>query len=114
MAIATAFAAISIYVPLKLFDQLVFDTTRTLNLLLLTGTVTLIGLSVYAFMAWFLNIKEVLTFYNLLRRVIKVKDLVLEPSHEVIHDEEALLYQEFGTDWEAYSRRSWRLIPFVY
>lgn len=31
-----------------------------------------------------------------------------------IHDEEALLHQEFGTDWEAYSQRSWRLIPFVY
>jgi protein-S-isoprenylcysteine O-methyltransferase Ste14 len=31
-----------------------------------------------------------------------------------IHDEEALLHQEFGTDREAYSQRSWRLIPFVY
>jgi protein-S-isoprenylcysteine O-methyltransferase Ste14 len=31
-----------------------------------------------------------------------------------IHDEEALLHQEFGTEWEAYSKRSWRLIPFVY
>jgi protein-S-isoprenylcysteine O-methyltransferase Ste14 len=31
-----------------------------------------------------------------------------------IYDEEALLHQEFGTDWEAYSQRSWRLIPFVY
>jgi len=28
--------------------------------------------------------------------------------------EEALMRQEFGTDWEAYSRKSWRLIPFVY
>jgi protein-S-isoprenylcysteine O-methyltransferase Ste14 len=31
-----------------------------------------------------------------------------------IHDEEALMRQEFGTDWEAYSQKSWRLIPFVY
>lgn len=31
-----------------------------------------------------------------------------------IHDEEALMQQEFGTDWETYSQRSWRLIPFVY
>jgi protein-S-isoprenylcysteine O-methyltransferase Ste14 len=31
-----------------------------------------------------------------------------------IHDEEALLHQEFGPDWEAYSQRSWRLIPFVH
>jgi protein-S-isoprenylcysteine O-methyltransferase Ste14 len=31
-----------------------------------------------------------------------------------IHDEEALMHREFGTVWEAYSQRSWRLIPFVY
>jgi protein-S-isoprenylcysteine O-methyltransferase Ste14 len=31
-----------------------------------------------------------------------------------IRDEEALMHQEFGTDWEAYTKRSWRLIPFVY
>lgn len=31
-----------------------------------------------------------------------------------IDDEEALMHQAFGTDWEAYAQRSWRLIPFVY
>ena len=31
-----------------------------------------------------------------------------------IHDEEGLMHREFGADWEAYSQRSWRLIPFVY
>jgi protein-S-isoprenylcysteine O-methyltransferase Ste14 len=31
-----------------------------------------------------------------------------------IHDEEALLRKQLGDEWEAYSKRSWRLIPFVY
>jgi protein-S-isoprenylcysteine O-methyltransferase Ste14 len=31
-----------------------------------------------------------------------------------IRSEEALMRQQFGTDWEAYSQKSWRLIPFVY
>ncbi len=31
-----------------------------------------------------------------------------------IHDEEALMHEEFGKDWEAYSARSWRLIPYVF
>ena len=31
-----------------------------------------------------------------------------------IQDEEALMHQQFGFEWEAYSQRSWRLIPFVY
>ena len=31
-----------------------------------------------------------------------------------IHDEEAFMSEEFGPDWEAYCRRSWRVIPFVF
>ncbi len=31
-----------------------------------------------------------------------------------IQDEEKLMHQAFGADWEAYCQRSWRLIPFVY
>ena len=31
-----------------------------------------------------------------------------------IQDEEALMNEEFGADWKAYARRSWRLVPFVY
>jgi protein-S-isoprenylcysteine O-methyltransferase Ste14 len=31
-----------------------------------------------------------------------------------IKDEEALLHREFGQAWEAYCRRSWRFIPYLY
>ncbi len=31
-----------------------------------------------------------------------------------LRDEEAVLHQEFGGDWEAYCTRSWRLIPYFY
>jgi protein-S-isoprenylcysteine O-methyltransferase Ste14 len=31
-----------------------------------------------------------------------------------IHDEEEMMQKEFGPAWMAYTRRSWRLIPFVY
>lgn len=31
-----------------------------------------------------------------------------------IRDEETLMKQEFGQEWEAYCKRSWRLIPWVY
>jgi protein-S-isoprenylcysteine O-methyltransferase Ste14 len=31
-----------------------------------------------------------------------------------IHDEEALLRRQFGAAWEAYARKSWRLLPLVY
>jgi protein-S-isoprenylcysteine O-methyltransferase Ste14 len=31
-----------------------------------------------------------------------------------IHDEETLMHREFGTEWDAYSKRTWRLCPFVF
>lgn len=31
-----------------------------------------------------------------------------------IKDEESVMHQEFGTEWEAYCKRSWRLIPYLY
>jgi protein-S-isoprenylcysteine O-methyltransferase Ste14 len=31
-----------------------------------------------------------------------------------IRDEEALMDKEFGQEWEAYRRQTWRLIPWVY
>jgi protein-S-isoprenylcysteine O-methyltransferase Ste14 len=31
-----------------------------------------------------------------------------------MHDEEMLMRQAFEEEWESYSKRSWRLIPFVY
>jgi protein-S-isoprenylcysteine O-methyltransferase len=31
-----------------------------------------------------------------------------------IHDEEMLMQSEFGSEWEAYAHRSWRLLPYVY
>lgn len=31
-----------------------------------------------------------------------------------IHDEEHLMHEAFGTEWETYTKRSWRLMPLVY
>jgi protein-S-isoprenylcysteine O-methyltransferase Ste14 len=31
-----------------------------------------------------------------------------------IKDEEALMHKEFGEEWEAYCKSSWRLLPYIY
>jgi protein-S-isoprenylcysteine O-methyltransferase Ste14 len=36
------------------------------------------------------------------------------PLLQRIQDEETLLHQEFGAEWEDYCQRSWRLIPHLY
>lgn len=31
-----------------------------------------------------------------------------------IRDVEALMSKEFGSEWEAYCTKSWRLVPFIF
>src|SRR3989344_460084 len=47
MFIASATTGVFLYVPMKLLDQLVFDTTRVFDLVLLTAGAMISGLSVY-------------------------------------------------------------------
>lgn len=56
--IASIVMGICIYIPIKLLDQLVFDTTRTINLFLLTGISSFMGFVAYIFLTWLLDIRE--------------------------------------------------------
>jgi putative peptidoglycan lipid II flippase len=78
--LAAVLMAFFLYVPMKLLDQLVFDTTRTINLILLTGIATTVGLIVYIFLAWFLEIEEVATFLNLARKAVNIRQILVTPS----------------------------------
>jgi len=55
---ATLVMGVALYIPIKLLDQLVFDTTRTINLLMLTGIASTTGIAAYIFFTWLLDIKE--------------------------------------------------------
>src|SRR4030043_1426612 len=70
MIFISIITAISLYIPMKILDQLVFDTTRTIGLLFLTGIASLVGLLVYGGLSYFMNVKELNTFYYLAKRVI--------------------------------------------
>jgi putative peptidoglycan lipid II flippase len=59
---------ISLYVPLKLLDLVVFDTSRTVPLLLLTAIVSVAGVISYLFFTWLLKVDEVKMLYKLLVR----------------------------------------------
>lgn len=85
MGVAALAAGVAIYIPLKLFDQLVFDTTRTFGLILLTGTATSIGLVVYFFLSWVMGVGEVHSFLSMIKRVRRVPAILLEPAREVIN-----------------------------
>ncbi len=69
MFLAAGLTGIALYAPMKLLDQLVFDTTRTIPLLALTSIATLVGLTVYALFTWALQIDELNAFIGLFRKI---------------------------------------------
>ncbi|PIY94441.1 MAG: murein biosynthesis integral membrane protein MurJ [Candidatus Levybacteria bacterium CG_4_10_14_0_8_um_filter_35_23] len=80
---ATFFTGFALYVPIKLLDQLVFDTTKTINLLLLTGISSFAGLSLYLFLTWLFNVSEAKTFVFLFKKIGDWKQ-ILTKSEETI------------------------------
>ncbi len=85
MFMAAAVAGVAVYFPLKLFDQLVFDTTRTIGLIFLTGIAGGAGLLTYLLLAWVFDVNEVKSFIELIRRVRRPKAVLLDPVNEVIN-----------------------------
>lgn len=88
--LAGAVSGVALYIPVKLLDQLVFDTTRTINLFMLTGVSSVMGLSVYLFLAWFMEVPqiEVITkiFSKIKRKPYKpYEGVVIDTSQEVVN-----------------------------
>lgn len=73
---------------LRLLDQLVFDTTRTINLFFLTVTVGLIGLGVYLFIAWVFGVGQVDAFLRLLKRIDKIRSKYIPWTYPLLPDQE--------------------------
>lgn len=76
--LAVIFMGFALYIPIKLLDQLVFDTTRTINLLLLTGISSIIGFGLYFFLTWLFNVKEASTFLLMFKKVSGSKAIIGE------------------------------------
>lgn len=68
MLAATVIMGVSLYVPIKLLDAVIFDTTRTVNLLALTGISAVFALSIYVAVVWFLKVRELDTYVELFKR----------------------------------------------
>ncbi len=80
---ASFFTAFALYVPIKLLDQLVFDTTRTVNLLILTGISSSAGLLLYLMLTWLFNVHEARTYLLVFKKIGNWRD-ILGKSDEVI------------------------------
>ncbi len=68
MLVASFLMAVFIYLPFRIFDELIFDTTRTIELIGLTIIVSTIGMLTYLLFATLLEVKEL----YMLRKVATV------------------------------------------
>ena len=77
--------AVFLYLPFKILDEVVFDTTRTIDLIALTISTSTIALLVYLYFSILFDVKELNYFNSLLAKFGKWKT-VLNDSREVLLD----------------------------
>ncbi len=83
---STALMGVALWVPMRLLDQYVFDTTRVVPLVLLTLTVSIIGMGVYFVLAYWQKMPELMTYTRMIRKlgnwqqVLTKSEEVLEPA----------------------------------
>lgn len=74
MLMATIIMGVCLYIPIKLLDAVIFDTTRTVNLLALTGISSIFALTIYVVLVRFLKVRELDTYVELFKRFGKVQN----------------------------------------
>jgi putative peptidoglycan lipid II flippase len=75
---------ISLWLPMRLLDQYVFDTTRTLPLVALTITTLIIGFSSYFVFSYLFKVEQLASFLSLTRRLKGFKDILLPRPKEAL------------------------------
>jgi putative peptidoglycan lipid II flippase len=86
---ASFFMAIFLYLPFKILDELVFNTTKTVELIGLTVTTGTIGMLVYVYFSALFEVKELKLFNELITKfgpwrksIEKTREVIVETSVE--------------------------------
>jgi putative peptidoglycan lipid II flippase len=89
MVTASFFMAVFLYLPYRIFDELIFDTSKTVELIALSITTGTIGMSVYIYFTALLEIKELKMITNLIytfdkwpKPLLKIREILVETSVE--------------------------------
>jgi len=75
MSLATIGTGFSLWIPLRLLDRYILNTTKTLDLIILSVITGLIGLAVYLLLSKILKIKELESFLSLFKRLAHYESL---------------------------------------
>lgn len=77
------FMGLSLYIPMKVLDIYILDTTRTINLILLTAIASFAGCISYLFFTKILRVKEIELFYKVLSKLNFTKATIAESKNEI-------------------------------
>jgi len=80
--IASFLSSLPAYIIIKLFDQLIFDTTRTLNVFSLLAIAGVVFSITYLFFSWLFHIEEVYILTRLFRKLTSLQKHVQETVTE--------------------------------
>lgn len=83
MFVVSIFTGVSLWLPLRLLDQLIFDTTRTVPLIILTLVVSGVGFVVYLLFCWLFEIEELQDVLLIVKKVGNWRK-ILASSDEVL------------------------------
>jgi putative peptidoglycan lipid II flippase len=75
---------ISLWIPMRLLDKFVFDTTRTLPLISLTILTSFIGFTVYFLFSYYFKVEQLKTFILLLKRFSGIRQILLSQNKEAL------------------------------
>ena len=78
ICLAALLSAVFSYYLMKLLDGLVFDTTRTINVFFLITTISFVFVSLYAFLSWFLNVREMYLITKLFIKAREYRNKIVE------------------------------------
>jgi len=86
MIMISLMTGISLWIPMHFLDQLVFDTTRTLPLIALTGVASFIGLFTYLFLCFLFRIDQLAEVVSLAKKATNLRQLFTsaEPLSEPV------------------------------
>lgn len=75
---------LGLWLPMRLLDQFIFDTTRTIPLIILTLVTSVIGISIYLGLSYLLRIEQLSTFVNLFKRIKDWRQIITPPSEPIL------------------------------
>ena len=85
MVLATFVSAVFFWMTMKIIDLFVLDTTRTLNLIILTLVTSAIGFSVYFIWTKIFDLKEAENVVEILKKVTRLREN-FSLTQEIIDD----------------------------